>query len=204
MKNAFYIHGLYLPKWWYAIYASMLVTSILAFASPAFAGSDIDFAPASPVVYDGSSDVDIGCDLVGTNYWAIFKPDETVLQSGYVFASCNGPLSADYGGNLQSFAAGPGDVTFVYVLGYGGDCTFGTLSDCLASSNYSLAGSVPPVIYTLCDGTCPDPDPDPDPEPEISDTATSSVDQTQQNIFNMYWSFLATVFFVVWFLRPRT
>jgi len=36
-----------------------------------------------------------------------------------------------------------------------------------------------------------------------STEATSTPDQTQQNYFNLYWSFLATMFFVVWLISPR-
>jgi len=63
--------------------------------------------------------------------------------------------------------------------------------------NNSFQGTVGDICVSDTPGECvPTP-----PTPEPVSTTTSSVDQTQQNLFNAYWSFLATMFFMVWLIR---
>jgi len=181
-------------------------------ASPfrASAGSSISYSPTSPQVYDGSSDITVTCDAQGggsdNSYWFPFKADGSRLAGSCAMSAADGLCGVSFntacGTNFQTAAGVAGDVKFVYAdysqVGTPAACynVGATLTSCLASLGYSSAGSISST-YTLCSGSCGG--------GSATSTAflesTSTVDQTEMNLWFSVWTMLSIMWFVVWLYR---
>jgi len=70
-----------------------------------------------------------------------------------------------------------------------------TRNDLAFKSNSSFAGTISAICITDIAGQC---------EPAVaSGVATSSIDQTQRNVWQAYWIFFAMLVFVVWLGRSQ-
>lgn len=67
-----------------------------------------------------------------------------------------------------------------------------------SSGWYDYTGDPLYMSFTIVEGAPPD---EPPAYGDVISTTTSSVDQTEQNLWNAMWTFIAVMFFVVWLFR---
>jgi len=125
----------------------------------------------------------------GGNGWDLFDASNTIVDGGS--CSMTSPI------NLFTTYGLSGDGTYTWVTLTLGDTT------CVASGyNYATCLAAANGVGTYCvSGTsCAAP---PSSGGESIIEATSTVDQTQKNAWNAYWTFFATMVFVVWLFRKN-
>lgn len=142
-------------------------------------GDSISFVPASPEVYDGTSDVTVTCSASGSNWWTMFAVDGNVTNPGggawQTGSGCGGTVNAYLGGTFQAKAGSAGIVHWLNWTNDGG----GTLSACfLAGATYSACKASSGYLgqdeeYELCSGSCPPPPSPPPPPPQITLSTTT-------------------------------
>jgi len=189
---------------------------LLAIFSPLYvtADSSYSFVPASPQIYDGTSDVVFNCGAQGggsdSNYWFFFKSDGSQYAGVGAWSDAdtfcgNNWIDNGFAGTFQSFNGGPGDVHAVYAdysqSGTPAAChsSGATYSACISSLGFTAAGSVE-ATYTLCDTSCGS-SPEPEASTTVSTTTADMIIATNSVIATMVAIFIAFTLLTVWILK---
>lgn len=147
-------------------YAIAIGVVILFFFSFITAHADsISFSPASPQVFDGTSDITVTCSASGNNWWTMFSVSGMVTNPGggawQTGSGCGGTVNAYLGGTFQAKATSSGIVHWVNWVNNGAPALAAcfsagaTYSACVGSAGY--LGQT--VEYELCDTSCDTPEP---------------------------------------------
>lgn len=180
--------------------AGALSTVVVTLCAPACAFAAISFTPASPQVYDGTSDIDVlSTSESGGTRTFVFRPDGTSIGCASDAVTTSEPYTTKFpigsgcpGGTFQADMGGPGTAHFVLANLSGSwiaDCISGTYSSCRGSGSY--AGEESSFDLTLA------------PTPGGGGVATSSVDQAEQNLGIAFFLALWTMVIMINLIRRR-
>jgi len=150
--------------------------------------------PLDVIIYDQTNDINVANAAAGINNWPFgsgsaafvnvdnWLTDFPVLEPGIQY----------YLEITPEFEASNGYFGIVY--DDGAEIPYGKVGfDCIGCDE-----AVGSMIFQIMQEEPIPPEPTPS-EPQ----ATSSVEQTQQNLFNLVWTLFAVIFFTIWFLRGR-
>jgi len=185
---------------------TILVISLWLFPFVAFADSLVWNSPSSPQTYGMNTNPTYVAAVSGTDeYVCFFNGSKSSAINGYGIGNGTDTFGNNYApiySNLDQAMGGAGTMSCVetdYTQSDNGSaCTFNSsgtgLSDCLASAAHAAANSQTQVDYVLNSGSGGG---------GGTENATSSIEQSQTNLWLGYYAFFSMLVFTVWLGRNR-